>query len=1717
MLPRSLSRLCWLLSWISCSGFGASSLARAEELRFAGVLGNSGDSGEALVSFPGKPASGLGAVLDDENTLWDRGGSRQLNRYALDGRLLARFAIPESEDKNDQLALVDGLLVMKLRGAIFTLRVKAAPGETVAALPGAVEAISSSSLKGRLVIVTKEGLLWLDPVTGERTPLLHPEGRVVAVHVEADGTVYGIGEGVVRAWRSDGQPLPGFPKPFTGERPEKIGRHWFSHAWHGTINRMNEAFEPEPGVVLGGASGSFIGYLPQSGDLTNGRGMVHLRGDFWAVSGMGGVLQFLRWIDAEQRFEPVRRLGAFRDVMGLGLDAVGTIWTPRGAWRWNDGSDAPLSLGDKDPELIAQPVVLGGKTLCLLKKHYSYVQLGRGTLLDGNGWSSLHTPGIKDFELPADLTGAAAVEESGKLRLVFVGRGGKAWEMAINAEGQQLAPPQPASIPGLKDCTSLAWCEDRLVAVSGGSLVAYRRDGENRWTEDQRLGRHEGPLHLHSDGKRLVVSDAAKGSVDLYQGLTKKLGSRGGLVAPSHVAVSGDRIVVFEEGRQRLVRLEWGASAVKPSLTAKPGPSFQGETPGVNEADFQSLTRPGGVPVSVALAASPKGLTLSVATAEDASGRLEIGVANAESAYLLTGAQARKTGGRHHFRLPAGDWSQVRLALAVTLPDQRERFGFTDHEAIHAPFSADPSHWAPFDLAAYQEAANERRQEIRLAFDQPLQGKATLVIEDAEGRRVRNLVAGRSFEAGRQTVVWDGLDENGHLVPPGSYRWRGIAHPGIRPVYRMNFGNGGEDTTEPWGPNHSTLHHAVAGGDRIFFAAPVTEGGWALLALNAAGELVQGYEHQQGLGIMHNAIAVDDRYLYCAQDGFGWGGAKGVDLNSPSWKSEWTVTVVRFDIQSGKLVEWPDKKRFVEVDKMEVGPGSDHPDLEDFNLGGLAAHGGKLYVGCRSEKAVLVLDAATGKKLESIRLEGVRHLAAGDAGVFAATEGGVVRLSDGKLLAPADGMKLTGITVSPQGGLFVSDGLSHQVHRLDADGKRVETIGKPGGPYKGAYDPARMVRPAGLAVGPDGRLWVTEKRWNPKRVLAWDLAKKEVTYEKFGMPHYGGDGSGFDPEQPRRWIGLGCFWDVDIDRKTARPTHVLSLEEGHLGHFEPHSYIFFREGGRTFVSTRGKLALIAEVLEDGTLRDVAATANTHHFAYAFKWKPPQAYIDAFYEKWPEKRKDEKPGQKGDSKPWARRGMGVLWVDRNGDGAAQKEEFDFCGDQIGYADGPWGHLQHSLTLHIPVADKTRVKIAAIRPKGFLPNGVPDYPTLDEAIADATPVGLTPGNKRSGVATMRDSQGRFLFNSEPEMNAYTADGRHAWSYPNQWSDVHGSHDAPLPEPGVMQGVLAFLGRASLDEQSDVVFVNGNHGRCFFLTTDGLYLDEAFVDVRVSYLKNEYRLGGEIFGGSFGRGGDKYYVQIGHGPYRIYEVEGLRETRRMSGSLEVTTDQITAAERRNLRQVAAKHEARTVTLPGKVSWDKSGKFKTEVEVSADAAHLTLTYRVSDPSPWVNNGRDWAKLFATGDTVDLQFATDAGADPKRRSPVPGDKRLLIAPHEGKAIAVLYEHRKPGGGNPMEFTSPWRGEKVDNVQRLDAARIDVKTSQNGYEVKAVLPLADLGLELAPGSAVRADFGVTFGDAAGTDTNLRSYWSNQSTGLVDDIPGEIMLSPNLWGELRAAP
>jgi hypothetical protein len=115
----------------------------------------------------------------------------------------------------------------------------------------------------------------------------------------------------------------------------------------------------------------------------------------------------------------------------------------------------------------------------------------------------------------------------------------------------------------------------------------------------------------------------------------------------------------------------------------------------------------------------------------------------------------------------------------------------------------------------------------------------------------------------------------------------------------------------------------------------------------------------------------------------------------------------------------------------------------------------------------------------------------------------------------------------------------------------------------------------------------------------------------------------------------------------------------------------------------------------------------------------------------------------------------------------------------------------------------------------------------------------------------------------------------------------------------------------------------------------------------------------------------------------------------------------------------------------------------------------------------------------------------------------------------VLYRHRVPGAkdADGVVFQSPWRSEKVDVVRKLTTAKVAVQRGANEYRVAVTVPLAELGLANVAGQKLRGDFGVIYGDAEGTTNIYRNYWSNQATGLVNDVPGEIMLSPRLWGDV----
>ncbi|MFH1500067.1 MAG: FlgD immunoglobulin-like domain containing protein [Verrucomicrobiota bacterium] len=1192
-------------------------------------------------------------------------------------------------------------------------------------------------------------------------------------------------------------------------------------------------------------------------------------------------------------------------------------------------------------------------------------------------------------------------------------------------------------------------------------------------------------------------------------------------------------------------RLFWvsllACAAVATAQTPPPTPAA---------GDFLTVSTPVSPRVSYALSRTDPGLLITIDVARHAAVpgavRIQLGVAGTNPTILTEKDAAVETRDgitRHRFGVR---WEQlgktatrenpgpIRLAFSVEWMGgpaggvlQRETFAQNPLRATHAGLSPNPADWQTMDLVEFERNAADRRERITFSFTQPVDGKASVVIEDVAGRRVSNLVSAVNYTQGVHTLVWDGRDEAGQVVAPGDYRWRSISHPGLAPDFQMSFVNGP-------GSNHGTLHAATATDDLVFLGTALSEGGYQVIALTPAGDFVRGMNAPHGVGLGRIALAADDTYLYAAYDGTAWL-QKRPDETKPDWKVTQQISLVRFRIADGNIAEFPGGKRFLPLNAYEVGPGSPNATPKGTALVGLALFNNRLFLADRISATLQEIDPRTGRVIKSRPFQDPVALVAGKDALYALSGNRLFRLDpDGgetRLIATLGG-KPAALAVGRDGQFFVSDRAQNVIHVLKPDGSADGIIGHPGVLAPGPFDPLQLQNPAGLAQAANGWLWVTEEdRWQPKRLAAYDPATRTVARQWFGPTAYGAPGAGFDPTDHTRWIGQDTLFKIDFEHQTATPVSILG------GQAQRH-YHFFEQDGRTFVSgpsseTHGSGVMwIQELKPDNTLRPLALVSSAHRYAFDQNWHPPQAFIDAFKRDLPEVA--YQPGVSGSPG----HGYGMLWMDQDGDGQMSAEEIEFTDGRAAYFPGPfWAQDIHDLTIRMPVLANNKPVLITMKPDGWWPGGAPRYPSLKAATEAGRPIG--DGSVHFLGESTVDRFGNVIVNSDPAMAAIAPDGSVLWTYPNRWSGVHGSHKAPLPTPGELQGVLFFCGTAPLDDLGDVVAMVGNHGRVFLMTSDGLYLDEMFPDVRLTSTQtftDRGILGGEAFGGSFGRSektGD-YYFQGGGIEYRIFKVDGLRHTQRNEGRFTVTGNQIQAAERNLVRTLVPQTSLRAAipfratppVIDGRddewssdasvLRWSQQGnRFPVELNAAHDATHLYLLYSVRDDSPWVNNGRDWRMLFKTGDGVDIQLGVNPAANPARSAPVPGDLRVFIAPFDDRDVAVLYRHRLPDApaDESSVFQSPWRSEKVDSVRQLENARIAVQKQPGRYLVEIALPLADLGLAGKSGIELRGDVGVIYGDAAGTTNILRNYWANPATGLVNDVPGEIMLTPNAWGDI----
>jgi len=160
--------------------------------------------------------------------------------------------------------------------------------------------------------------------------------------------------------------------------------------------------------------------------------------------------------------------------------------------------------------------------------------------------------------------------------------------------------------------------------------------------------------------------------------------------------------------------------------------------------------------------------------------------------------------------------------------------------------------WAGIGQAeAPPPPANDVPPPFGVSYEMAVDGEVALVIDDLQGRRVRNIVAQVGRKAGLNRETWDLKDEDGLPVPVGTYRWKAIHAPPLELHYQFTpYPNVEQHSpnSRPWNgrpqdgwlSNHGNQCAVCAVGDRVYIAAGGTEGGHAFLEANLKGEKLWG-------------------------------------------------------------------------------------------------------------------------------------------------------------------------------------------------------------------------------------------------------------------------------------------------------------------------------------------------------------------------------------------------------------------------------------------------------------------------------------------------------------------------------------------------------------------------------------------------------------------------------------------------------------------------------------------------------------------------------------------------------------------------------------------------------------------------------------------------------------------------------------------------------------
>ncbi|MGE9290005.1 MAG: hypothetical protein ACQKBT_03385 [Puniceicoccales bacterium] len=1062
--------------------------------------------------------------------------------------------------------------------------------------------------------------------------------------------------------------------------------------------------------------------------------------------------------------------------------------------------------------------------------------------------------------------------------------------------------------------------------------------------------------------------------------------------------------------------------------------------------------------------------------------------------------------------------------------------------------------FAQFPVHARESAipTGETQGPIPITFTIDKPGYVTLVIEDENGKRVRNLFSGEKYEAGTHTVYWDGMDIgepftqpkvpgyriNRDIAQPGTYTVRGIVRDEIKLIYEFTVYPNTSGT--PWrtyegdeeggwlgdhGQPTATLYipaeRAPKNTETMLLTNSVNEAGNAAAWTDLDGNKYKGQRHIGGAWTGASHLAYD------------WGENAHPDIYAYS-RMDWTAKEEgKNSIRITGLI--PDEQKSGrQRDHSVANPILAHEWISG-NPGGFAVYNSLVITSVHNPGRLLFFDASevdkktSAKELGTVEMEEPHALTFDRSGnLYVINEDRLERYTVGEFPNPLTHKEVivdSGLdeprylATDAEGNIYVAEwGESHQVKVFTPQGKLIRTIGNPGGPKTGPFDPERMAYPYGLSVDSEGKLWVASRRWwVPKVIWVWDEDGNHVR-NHYGPTIYGGGGT-FDPSDPTRILYHnshgGIEFEVDWENGTGEPKGIYMLNMGPRNdHYKAKGIVL----PWTFRGARLETPYRARGHDYITNFNSEHTSGSNQVILMKDESPNEClpmmmfgsvgtYEDQIKELglWETLPFMQIEGLSERSHYSASRKTLFLWLDENGDGIPQKEEFTF--HEVEYLTDlnpkkPDYRQGRGILREIELGPDLEILarfqkgrgdhggLLLFKPTSVDENGMPHYDLTQYEIV------ITEDDQYRGASSnaMLLEDGRYILTGGP-LAGYSPSGERIWTYHSEWPSLHSGHGAPRSPQysGQIMSTTRVMGVPFTPEEGEagpLFALNSDLGLAYLFTADGLLVDSLFAYTSEgpewAFLEHERGMDVtnvnyvvENFHPTITKMDDgRVLMSVGKTGIGIVEVKGLDSIRRFTGEPITLTEEETAAIRQHQIDLAKEEVAsdgppemiitrmrNPVTIDGNLDeWPEadwtviqrlrvSSGFRGRVvdyitsAMTYDDENLYVTLRSYAGNPILNEGGPLSELFSTGGGLDIHLATK---DPStgRKEPVEGDVRILISKVKRDIVAARFRPIDLESPNPEVYYS---SVGVTTIDRID----DISNEVQVGESQVTLPILD--------------------------------------------------------------